>query len=153
MRIYFNLFFLGLFSFSLFSQQNLIIQGKITDFKNSEPLTGASFYIQQLEKGVVADTNGHFKILAKKGKYSIRSSFMGYEDYLQTLNLNRDTFLTIQLKPSAIQLNEAIVQGNKTGHSRSTNSGLIELTSKEIKLLPALMGDHDPCGYFIICPE
>ena len=61
--------------------QNGIIKGKITDKASNEPIPFANVLLIGTDNGTTTDENGAYEIggLAP-GLYSIRVSFVGYED-------------------------------------------------------------------------
>ena len=61
MRYIITLLFITLFFINGFSQTGKI-EGKITDSKTSQPLSGVSVSISGNDKGVISDQDGHFVI-------------------------------------------------------------------------------------------
>ena len=53
-----------------------IITGKIVDISDSEPLIGATVYIDELKSGAVTDLEGGFRLALKPGKYKANFNYM-----------------------------------------------------------------------------
>ncbi len=72
------------FLFLKVNAQNQII-GKITD-ENNEPLTGATVYLPELNKGTIANHSGEYLISnIPNGKMKIEFSFLGYNTKIKTV--------------------------------------------------------------------
>ena len=90
----------------VFSQK---ISGTIKD-PTGEPLAGASVWLLETREGTVADETGAFALyLDKSGSYTMRASFVGYDE--QTLAVATSTAqpLNIILQPAENLLHELTV--------------------------------------------
>ncbi len=87
------------------------LKGVVTDAENQNALEQVSIYLPQLERGAVSDPEGKFEIRNLPfGTYKLVASYMGYTTY--SANITTDTnspAITIQLLPSAIEMEEVIV--------------------------------------------
>lgn len=93
---------------SSYAQNN--IQGTVLDNNNTNGVAFANVYLPELEKGTTTDDNGFFKIEnLPSGTYKIIVSFIGYETQSLNIKIPYDGQLAIQLKPSAIEMEEIIV--------------------------------------------
>lgn len=91
----------------VYSQNQL--SGTITDANSGEPVFSASVYFPQLEKGTMSDEDGKFILKnLPEGTYKLIISSIGFS----TLNLDvkiPSENIGIELKPSAIEMEEVIV--------------------------------------------
>ncbi len=105
---------------SLFFAQELKISGKIASAKE-EKLTSVSVLLyaedKSLLKATITDAEGLFTFSnLKSGNYTIKTSFVGFEELvldgiqLTTENL---TIPTLQLKENSVQLNEVVIKKEK----------------------------------------
>lgn len=88
------------------------LKGHITNNETSQALEGATIYISQINKATVSDTNGYFQISGLgKGTYSIQVSFIGFESEVETLTIDDDTEVDINigLEPQPFAINEVVV--------------------------------------------
>jgi outer membrane receptor protein involved in Fe transport len=125
MRYFITLILITLFSINGFSQTGKI-EGKITDSKTSQPLSGVSVSISGNDKGVISDQDGHFVISAGSvTPQSIRVSSVGYKTKLienvevaasQVINLD------IVLETAAKTEEEIVI---KTTRRQETTAALI----------------------------
>ena len=91
----------------LYSQSQL--NGTIKDANSGEPVFSANIYFPTLEKGTLTDAEGKFTIKnLPEGKYKLVVSSIGFATYTTEVELPTDA-ITIQLNPSAIEMEEVIV--------------------------------------------
>ncbi|TLP79632.1 TonB-dependent receptor [Maribacter sp. ACAM166] len=93
----------------IFAQNSL--EGTIKNQDNQELLEQVSIYFPQLEKGTVTNIDGDYEINnLPTGKFKIIISYIGFQTYSQTIQLSdQTTHLSIELAPSAIEMEEVIV--------------------------------------------
>ncbi|HRJ16429.1 MAG TPA: carboxypeptidase-like regulatory domain-containing protein, partial [Saprospiraceae bacterium] len=65
--------------------QNAVLQGKITDRENGEPLPGANVSIGG--GGTVSDFDGSFSLSSPAGNVEVTVSFVGYQTVKQNITL------------------------------------------------------------------
>ena len=105
---YFYSVLLFLAATTIYSQNT--INGVITNRETNEPIEFATIYLPQLEKGTTTNENGEFIINEiSSGNHKIIISIIGFETISQTINLPLSEALNIQLKPSAIEMQEVII--------------------------------------------
>ena len=86
--------------------QQFQLSGKVTDGKNVLP--GTSIVVKGTSTGVSADINGKFSISLKKGTHTLVVSSIGQPKEV-TVNLNKDTYISIDMADSFVNLNEVLV--------------------------------------------
>jgi hypothetical protein len=120
-----------------------LISGTIKD-QNEITVIGANIIIENSELGTSTDGLGQFKLSLAPGNYSAIVSAIGYIDKPIKLTVATGGMISITMLTEAIQLNEVIVSDRGTGQNvRTKIVGLQEITVKQMKLLPALMGQVD----------
>lgn len=75
----------SLFAFISATAQNAVLQGKITDRENGEPLPGANVSISG--GGTVSDFDGSFSLSSPAGNVEVTVSFVGYQTVKQNITL------------------------------------------------------------------
>ena len=94
-----------------------ILQGKISDMVDHQPIAGATVYIPDLKKGAVSDQEGFYQIEhLPRGKFLVQFKFVGYSPEVRSITLDGVTDYNIELSTTATELNEIVV----TGISQST---------------------------------
>jgi len=93
---------------------NFTLTGHVAD-QNQTTLTGVSIYIPDLQRGVVSDENGNYKIEnLPKSIALIQYTFIGYKSVLKLVDLVSDTTLNIVMEIAINDLNEVMVTSNNT---------------------------------------
>ena len=63
--------------------------------------------------GAITDENGKFELAVPNGKYNLRISFLGYQEYSQELTVKGKTDLgKLKMSTSAVDLQEVVVTAN-----------------------------------------
>lgn len=111
-------FFLLCFTIN-YSQNTIVLKGKIIDQNTSLPLESATIYLKSVKDSAVvdytiSDKNGNFEIKTKKNESPVffKVSYIGYADYtekLESLNKDKD-FSFVKLAENVSTLNEVIVK-------------------------------------------
>ncbi|MEI6048832.1 MAG: TonB-dependent receptor [Bacteroidota bacterium] len=121
-----------------------IFHGKIFDGKDGKPLAGASVFIDKLNVGVTTDKKGEYRLQAPIGNYSIRSSFIGYDDNLQKIRLVSDGSLNLELLEKSVKLGEVVIYSERPElNVTGTQMSIVKLDVKAIKELPVSLGGTD----------
>jgi len=138
------LIFFAVFPVLAFGQQNYTLSGKITDAESGEDLIGVSVLVVELVKGVSTNSYGFYSLSLPEGTYTIRYSYMGYENVEHVLNLNKNHVTNIEITPSVVALNEVIVSAERGDNKiTSAESGFEKLNLKDIDNIPVLFGEKD----------
>lgn len=134
--------FLFVFQFS-FIGQNFTISGYIKDAKTGEALIGSNVFIKELSKGVATNVYGFYSLTVPKGSYTFVSRFIGYDDYTQSIELDKDLRINVEMIESSQVMEEVVVEAEAGKNTEGTQMGQIELSVDKIKTLPAFMGEVD----------
>lgn len=101
---------------SIFAQEEcaLVVRGKIIHAENSEPIESASIWIVELEKGVISDINGIFRIgNLCPGSYTFKIQYIGHQDYTEIIELNSNGNFTFRLLAEDILLDGVDIHGHQ----------------------------------------
>jgi hypothetical protein len=143
MNNFFCIFFLFL-SYIVVAQRNYTISGYIKDASNGEALTGAAVYTKENTKGTTTNTYGFYSLTVPQGEYTLEVTFIGYEKFAESINLNENIRRNIELTPLPYEMNEVIVSANRgDANVSSTEMGTTELKIETIKKTPAFFGEAD----------
>jgi hypothetical protein len=126
------------------AQEVFNVTGTITDSVTREPLPGASVLVTGTGTGTQTDAQGHFSLPLRKGDFTLRISFIGYRPLDLKIQVTKDLNVSISLPPAVTTAGNVIVSAkNPSSNTESARTGMVELTGKEIRKLPALMGETD----------
>ncbi|WP_370226360.1 TonB-dependent receptor [Mesoflavibacter sp.] len=96
--------------------------GEISDFHDATPIVGATVHIENLDKYVVSDVNGKFKIENLcEGNLNLTISHVACDTKSVSFSINSDTYETILLEHHIEDLEEVTINGKTV--KENTNSG------------------------------
>lgn len=92
-------------------EKEIDIIGTVYDVNDNSPLAGATVYIEELEKGVISDNEGVFRITdIPDGTYTLKVQFLGYRPQEKTVRTDKGNRSNdIGLKPESLSLSEVII--------------------------------------------
>jgi hypothetical protein len=120
-----------------------IIDGKIIDKSNSEPLIGATVYIEELKNGAVTDLEGRFKLVLKPGKYKAVFNYMSMKQQEYYLQVFSGGSLTVEMKKELIALDEVKISANRYDNVKGIQMGFERISLNTIKEIPFVFGERD----------
>ena len=91
------------------------ITGKVVDADNNSPLIGASLYWKNTTAGTTTTTDGSFSIRRVNGFETLVVDYLGYDIAEIEVGKEENT-LDIRLKPSALDIDEVVVEGQQRGN-------------------------------------
>jgi len=93
-------------------QVRVNLNGIITDQDGAKPLPGASVYLPDLRRGVVANEQGVFVLNTLiAGKYIVEISYAGYASIVETVDITSDDLNSFSLKRSFLETEAVTVTG------------------------------------------
>ena len=134
---------LVLISSALLQAQKYTITGFVDDASNGEKLLGANVYNKETFKGSVTNNYGFYSLTQPAGKITVRYSFVGYQPLELPFDLQSDTSLNIELKPT-LELEEVEIKASGIKEKlQSSQMSTLELPMKSLKTLPVFFGEVD----------
>ncbi|HXC06003.1 MAG TPA: TonB-dependent receptor, partial [Bacteroidia bacterium] len=134
-----------LFSATLQAQTgHYTISGYVKEAATGEALVGATVVIKELKKGVNTNQYGFYSITVDKGSYTLAVTYLGFEDFNQSIELNTDLHIPVNMVVKALEKEAVIITGERDDKNvKSTEMGTVHLSIDQIKALPAFMGEVD----------
>jgi hypothetical protein len=118
--------------------------GYITDGATGEPLIGATIYNEKTGQGISTNLDGFFSAIWPTGDFTIRISYIGYEDSYKKLRIFSEGSHNFELFASTTFLDAVIVEATRAQHNvMRTQMSTFTLNSKAIKELPGTFGERD----------
>lgn len=127
---FFLAFILG--SNAALSQEKFLIQGKVSD-ENGSPLVGASVYNPTTLRGTVTDAQGNYSIKVKAGQFVLKTTYVGYNEVIDTINVMSSLSYDIQLRQNAFLAKEVLVEATRA--SKTTPMAVQNISKEEIEAL------------------
>ena len=135
--------FLLLFLLPLWAvAQSFTVSGTVVDSRSGETLIGATVVDSRSGRGAVTNPYGHFSLTLKKDSVDLKVQYVGYEPQFFRFRLTQNRTLHVKLQPS-VQLDEVVIQAERTGDTRSSQMSATEMTVEKIKSVPVLFGEAD----------
>ncbi|WP_158860766.1 TonB-dependent receptor [Lunatibacter salilacus] len=123
--------------------QRVTISGTVKESASGETLIGANIYDRISQKGAVTNTYGFYSYTTQTDSVDLYVSFVGFQPARVRLILSQDTTLNIQLSLDTM-LEEVVVSAESMDQIQEvTRMSTINIPIKQIKELPALMGEVD----------
>ncbi len=135
---------IALFPLLSSAQTNHTISGYITDAASGETLIGANIYVaDNPEKGTVSNVYGFYSLTLPEGDYNLIISYLGFSNQTIPLSLSAKKTLDIAMN-EGVALEEVVVVGQQEDKNvQDTKMGTLEVSTDQIKKLPALLGEVD----------
>ncbi|MFK7813826.1 MAG: carboxypeptidase-like regulatory domain-containing protein, partial [Maribacter sp.] len=117
---------------------------EVVDLANGLPLYDTQISITPCDCGGVANDSGRFSISLPEGTYTATISFIGYEDQVQTITLDKSVVMKIEMVEAQEQLSEVVVRAkNRLSNVETPQMGVLNLDAKDLKKIPAAVGEFD----------
>ncbi len=129
-----------------FGQREILLNGRVLDALNDEPLIGASIWLPAENNGTITDMNGAFSLnVISEGKVALVFSFIGYKNDTLIVDPNDHAKLEVKLF-QGVELQEVVVS-DKNYKSKAnverTRMSYVDLSIDQINNLPALLSEND----------
>ncbi len=138
---------LALFSFTneKISAQNFTVSGYVKDSVNGETFIGASVRVRENSSlGAVSNAYGFYSITIPKGNYTIIYSYLGFKTVEKEIVLDKNLSVNIDLaKNNFVSKTIVITDRRKDESVKNTQMGQIELSTEQLKNIPAIFGEVD----------
>ncbi len=136
-------FMIFLFFYNIALAQKISIYGVVKDKSTGELLPATTIYINELNRGTSSNKYGFYSISIPKGNYTVQYSFIGYDPQIISLQLERDSLISIDLMPTISHVGEVTVSAKRKNKVTSVELSAQSLEITTIKALPAMMGEVD----------
>lgn len=128
--------------FALSAQERYTISGFITDGESGEKLISSRIYDTRSAKGTLSNNFGFFSLSLPAGEIDLVAGNAGFQTYKQTFNLQSDTVLNIALATYTVD-EVVIVAEEERDIQERTEMSTVDIPIRQIKMLPALLGEVD----------
>tara|TARA_R110002072_G_scaffold14665_6_gene60406 strand:- start:383 stop:2677 length:2295 start_codon:yes stop_codon:yes gene_type:complete len=135
-------FALFLFCFSGLALAQNTVSGYITDASTGESLIGVNIFVPGSSYGTTTNTYGFYSLNIGHKTAELVVSYIGYQTYSKNLVLDKNLELDIELQEASTELNAVEITADEI-QSRSPQMSSINLSIKDIKSVPAFLGEVD----------
>ncbi len=129
----------------MFSQENYTVSGTIKEASNGELAFGASVFLKGTSIGAVSNEYGFYSISAPKGTYSLVVSYIGFENKVQQVEIDKDQKINFEIKEASMQLDEVFITAEETErvNLKKPEMSVSKLNIKTVKQMPVVLGEVD----------
>ncbi len=126
----------ALLTSTVLSAQGFTVTGVVTDGETGEGLPGVNVVEAGTTNGVITNLDGEYSIEVSDSDASISFSFVGY--VIETVPVNSQTTINIQLIPELSELDEVVVVGYGVQKKKVVTGAISSLDEEEITSTPVL---------------
>ncbi len=125
-------------------KQRVSINGIVIDPITEKPIAGTEIIIDSLRYSIFSDATGYFSFSVPIGYHSLTIRATGYANMKEYLRIYDDADWNIEMDMEAYRLPEVLLQAQASDNNvQNIVTGLLQLNIKEIKRLPAFLGETD----------
>ncbi len=117
------------------------ISGFLSDQSSGESLISATVTVGNTGQGMFTNEFGYYALTLEEGSYTMRYSYLGYEDREVRIDLNSDTKRNVSLPLAAIGLPAVVVRPNLNDVLQKKQADALTLTPSELGQMPELAGE------------
>jgi hypothetical protein len=128
-----------------FVNAQFTISGTVSDNKTGETLIGAIVSLENNPKiGGSTNTYGFYSLSVNEGIQEIKVRYLGYEDFIQKVEVKSNIRLNISLIPKGKKVKEVVVSSKKKQNLvNSVQVSKVNVDLKEIEKIPVILGERD----------
>ncbi|TCP24605.1 outer membrane receptor for ferrienterochelin and colicin [Tenacibaculum skagerrakense] len=128
------------------------LSGRVINDKNGEPIEGVTIFERTKNIYATTDNKGYFKINLPFGENQLETSFVGFDSDYKNIIIYSDGKLNFSINEKSEQLEEVVINANRTRNIRQTIAGISQIKAKEIKKIPLVLGERDILKVAITLP-
>jgi len=133
---------LWLYPLNAQSSKKFTISGYVQDARTGEKLIGARVYDEKSQKGTLTNNFGFFSLTLPTGEVQLVASYTGFQRVERALQLTADLVLNLDVAEFALNEVEIVAEDAERIEDK-TEMSVVDIPIRQIKLLPALMGEVD----------
>ncbi len=126
-----------------FCQSRYTVSGYVREAGSRELLIGVNVYLPGAATGTTTNTYGFYSItLPAADSVTVVFSYVGYATQSRTVSLRKNVELNVELAAGQV-LQEVVVEGTREKVSETPQMSTLDIPIKQIKTIPALLGEKD----------
>ncbi len=130
--------------FHVYAQNKVTLSGYIKDGGSGESLIAALIKFPDLKLSSYSNNYGFYSVSIPAGKHAVEVSFVGYQTYQDTLQVDASKQMNFELISTSNTIEEVVVSAKKEdGNVTSAQMGSLKFTMEEVKNVPVIFGERD----------
>ncbi|MCK0159846.1 TonB-dependent receptor [Allomuricauda sp. F6463D] len=139
--------------YMLQAQQRYTLSGTISEASSNESLIGVTIAIVELKTGTTTNEYGFYSITLPEGQYQIIISYLGFQEIVQSINLNQNLKQDFNLVEKTQELEGVVVTEDvERLDIRKPQMSVTSLASNTIKQIPVVLGESDVIKSLVLLP-
>lgn len=132
-------------------KQRVTLSGTVTDAKTRSPLVGVNVLATDLKVGSATDSQGRFEFKLPAGEHVLTFNYVSFEEKVLDLEIFATGSIRIELEEVPTVLDEVLIQDSRRDIT-TTGLGQTQISMKEVKRAPAMLGEVDLVKQIQILP-
>jgi len=124
-------------------KQRYKLSGIITNARTGKPISDLSLVVRNRKIGTVTDENGFYEIAIPAGENLFETKALGIETQRKRVLIYSDGQLNFNLNENIEQLDEVVVEADKTKNVEEEITGSTTIESEETKDIPMVLGERN----------
>lgn len=135
------------------AQEKFTLRGTITEANSNETLIGVTIAVSELRTGTTTNEYGFYSLTLPEGTYRITVSYLGFQDIVETVTLDRNLKRDFSLLEKAEELEEVVVTDDAERLDiRKPQMSVNTLAAQTIKQIPVVLGEADVIKSLLLLP-
>lgn len=121
-----------------------VLTGKLVDRISKEPIEGAGIYIDGVYKGVNSDRFGTYIINLSAGNHKVSFRQIARIPIIVQVTIYENAVLSLEMDEKSFELDGVVVMSDEPDRNvRNPITGVTKLTTRELRAIPAFLGEAD----------
>ena len=126
------------------TQDSYVLTGKITLKTNGDPLPGVGIHLDGLFSGVSTDKFGFYYLSIPKGAHKVTFRHISHIPIFTQVYLYENAVINLEMEEKNFELEGVVVMSDQPDRNvREPITGITKLTTRELKAIPAFLGEAD----------
>jgi len=137
----------------LLAQEKYTLSGVITDISSNETLIGVNILFPEQQTGTITNEYGFYSITLPEGTYKLVISYLGFQNIVETIELNADMTKNFSLNEATESLDEVVITEDiEKLNIRKPQMSVNALSASTIKQIPVVLGEADVIKAITLLP-
>ncbi|GAA4447715.1 TonB-dependent receptor [Nibrella saemangeumensis] len=129
------------------------LTGYVRESVTQQPIQGVTIFISDSRRGVTTGKDGYFIISVPAGTYTVRFSHVGFKPVALPITIREHTYRDVLLEDDTKSLEEVTVTTEAPDRNvRKVEIGVSQMSIRNIKRIPAFMGEVDVVRSLLLLP-
>ncbi|MBB6326038.1 hypothetical protein FHS59_001666 [Algoriphagus iocasae] len=121
-----------------------VLTGKITDKDSGDPIEGVGLHVDGSFTGISSDRFGTYLINLKPGLHRVSFRNLAKIPLFTEISIYENAVLNLQMEDKSYELEGVVVISDQPDRNvREPITGITKLTTRELKAIPAFLGEAD----------